>query len=284
MGSIGEILKQEREGRGLSLHDVHEATKITSQYLSALEEDRFDSFPNKVYARAFLRDYANFLSLNSSDLLTRYEDEWSGGREVEQVVTHKSSAWGVLFRVFAVVIVLGILSATAYYGVRAYQRKARAPKVETGIPAAKVEDGATLPRVEPVAPKPAAPSPKPAAKPASQPVAKPAPVPDKLTLDVATLRTVWWSVTVDGKKAAYGMQPKGSKTFEAKKDIVIRVGQGNAVQYTLNGKSLGSAGPDSNPVTRTFTLPKPTAAQAPTQPASAATPAPAPKPASGVGH
>ena len=112
MGSIGEILKQEREGRGLSLHDVHEATKITSQYLSALEEDRFDSFPNKVYARAFLRDYANFLSLNSSDLLTRYEDEWSGGREVEQVVTHKSSAWGVLFRVFAVVIVLGILSAT----------------------------------------------------------------------------------------------------------------------------------------------------------------------------
>ena len=61
------------------------------------------------------------------------------------------------------------------------------------------------------------------------------------------------------------MQPKGSKTFEAKKDIVIRVGQGNAVQYTLNGKSLGSAGPDSNPVTRTFTLPKPTAAQAPTR-------------------
>ena len=66
MESIGQVLRAERDKRGLSLSEVYDDTKITIQNLEALEQDRFDYFPNRVYARAFLRDYANFLGLDSA--------------------------------------------------------------------------------------------------------------------------------------------------------------------------------------------------------------------------
>ena len=59
------------------LREVQDATKITVNNLSALEEDRFDDFPNRVYTRAFLRDYANYLALDSAGLLESYEQTYA---------------------------------------------------------------------------------------------------------------------------------------------------------------------------------------------------------------
>ena len=93
MDSIGQILRAGRETRGLSLDEVHEATNITVQNLSALEDDRFDHFPNRVYARAFLRDYSNFLGMDSPSLLTHYEEEWNPRPEEVAVSKPQVSAW-----------------------------------------------------------------------------------------------------------------------------------------------------------------------------------------------
>ena len=44
---IGELLRAERENKGLSLFDVEEKTKIRAKYLQALEEENFEEIPGE---------------------------------------------------------------------------------------------------------------------------------------------------------------------------------------------------------------------------------------------
>lgn len=72
MGELGDLLREARESRGLSLERVEEATRIRRVFLEALEEERFDALPGEVYVRGFLRNYARFLGLDPEELLTAY--------------------------------------------------------------------------------------------------------------------------------------------------------------------------------------------------------------------
>lgn len=72
-GSIGEILRQAREKRSLSLEDASQATYMRVAYLRALESDDFDALPSRTQARGFLRAYASFLGLNPESLLAALE-------------------------------------------------------------------------------------------------------------------------------------------------------------------------------------------------------------------
>lgn len=64
MIEIGSSLRDARLRRGLELRDVERETKIRRQQLEAPESERFEIFPAPAYARAFLREYAEFLGLD----------------------------------------------------------------------------------------------------------------------------------------------------------------------------------------------------------------------------
>jgi len=255
MESIGLVLRQERERRGLALQDVHDATRITSQNLSALEDDRFDYFPNRVYARAFLRDYANYLGLDSAELLARYEETWNSTSEVTPApAPRRGSAWNVLGWVALVVVILASLGAAAYYGFEVYGKKPT-PAVARKAPVAPRDDLATLPKAPSVEPAPAEPAPKAAPK--------PAPVVDKAVLEVTAVYDCWMRVKTDGIKAFEGILPKGqSRSFTGGNEVYIFVGKSNAVSLKFNGEKKPPLGSDSNPKAATFVKPptKPTAA------------------------
>jgi transcriptional regulator with XRE-family HTH domain len=63
MFELGSTLREARTRQGLELSDVAEATRIRVKFLAALEGERFGQLPAEVYARAFLRTYAEFLGL-----------------------------------------------------------------------------------------------------------------------------------------------------------------------------------------------------------------------------
>ena len=69
MGQIGNTLREARLRLGLSLTDAQKATKIRARYLEALEQERFRVLPDAVYARGFLRAYAELLELDPEPLL-----------------------------------------------------------------------------------------------------------------------------------------------------------------------------------------------------------------------
>jgi len=259
--SLGSILKTERERRGLSLQEVFEATRITTQNLAALEEDRFDYFPNKVYSRAFLRDYANYLGLDSSVLLTRYEDEWAkpvGSPKTpspEQGKKSGSKTWAVIL---VIVLLLAACAVGLYYWQATSGGATRTDDVaETrGAPSPPDQDAATLPSppsVDGEDQTSSAPD-----EPSEQPETETnPPVTDKVVVEIKAIGQVWVRVYVDDnpKPVYMNIMPAGQTLqWSGLKKISVRVARANAAEIRLNGVAVPPLSTGEGPANGTFTM------------------------------
>ncbi|WP_010269384.1 helix-turn-helix domain-containing protein [Paenibacillus senegalensis] len=74
MHELGQLLKEERLKRGLSLEDLQESTKIRKRYLEAIEEGNFKVLPGNFYVRAFVKNYAEAVGLDPNELLKLYHN------------------------------------------------------------------------------------------------------------------------------------------------------------------------------------------------------------------
>jgi len=72
MESIGKHLREAREQRGLTVDQIARDTNISRQYLVALEEDRHEAFPAEPYIIGFLRNYSDYLGLDTEGLIGKY--------------------------------------------------------------------------------------------------------------------------------------------------------------------------------------------------------------------
>ena len=68
MPPIGDTLRRERLRRNLELPEIAQELKISSRFLQAIEEDRFDKLPATVFAKNFIRQYALLLELDGEEL------------------------------------------------------------------------------------------------------------------------------------------------------------------------------------------------------------------------
>ena len=76
---VGAILKEAREERKLSIKDVARETNITHKYIEALEAEDFTQFPGETYALGFLRNYSEYLNIDTEQLLNLYR-----GQQIDQ--------------------------------------------------------------------------------------------------------------------------------------------------------------------------------------------------------
>ena len=72
---IGAELRDGRMARGVTIDDAQRATRIARRYLQALEDEDFEALPAPVFARGFLRSYAQYLSLDPTELVARFPGE-----------------------------------------------------------------------------------------------------------------------------------------------------------------------------------------------------------------
>ena len=87
MGSFGEDLKKAREAKGVAIEAIAAATKITTRYLRAVEQERFDQLPGGVFRRSIVRSYARTAGLDEDLWVKRYLEiahEDNGFREEDQ--------------------------------------------------------------------------------------------------------------------------------------------------------------------------------------------------------
>lgn len=75
MNELGDWLAEAREARGLTLEDAERDTRISRRYLHALEAGDLDVIPAPVYARGFLRSYAQYLGLDPQEAMGKYPRE-----------------------------------------------------------------------------------------------------------------------------------------------------------------------------------------------------------------
>ena len=70
--SIGNFLKRQREHRQMSIAEVSRLTRVPVQTLESIESDHFDDLPGEVFARGFLKSYAQAVGLLPAEVLARY--------------------------------------------------------------------------------------------------------------------------------------------------------------------------------------------------------------------
>lgn len=116
MGVLGETLQQARQARGLSLERAAQETRVPFHYLRALEQETFASLPAPIFARGFLRIYARYLGLDSTQLVLLYpasekmEPEMEPLPEPPRLVGWRPLNWflggGALLLLFLVILAI----------------------------------------------------------------------------------------------------------------------------------------------------------------------------------
>ena len=72
MGTLGSYFRSAREARGLDLRDAAQQTRISINYLKAIEDEDFSKLPGEVFVKGFLKNYARFLRLPEDEVVRRY--------------------------------------------------------------------------------------------------------------------------------------------------------------------------------------------------------------------
>lgn len=80
MKITGQILKENRERRGISISEVAIATKINNKTLIAIEDGIADQLPPKTFLRGFVRAYAAYLELDVESIMSTYLEEMGSAR------------------------------------------------------------------------------------------------------------------------------------------------------------------------------------------------------------
>ncbi|HBD95615.1 MAG: hypothetical protein A2015_11185 [Spirochaetes bacterium GWF1_31_7] len=73
MEPLGEFLKEIRTQKRLSIEKVIEDTHILKKFIIGIEADDFTVFPGEAYLKGFLRNYSEYLGLESNEIIRRFE-------------------------------------------------------------------------------------------------------------------------------------------------------------------------------------------------------------------
>lgn len=72
IGTIGQRLEAARQAKGVSVSEAGHATKILGKFIEAMESDDFGALSAPVYAKSFIKMYADYLGLDARPLVDEY--------------------------------------------------------------------------------------------------------------------------------------------------------------------------------------------------------------------
>jgi cytoskeleton protein RodZ len=257
-GTFGEQLKREREMRGVSLDEISAATRISTRFLQAIENEQWDQLPGGIFNRGFVRAMAHYLGLDEESIVAEYAlavgdrpsvPVWRGS---PPAVTPDQPwlAW-ILLAVFFILFVAGIWFAVGHISEwrasrRGTHKAAMSAPSTPAPPAVPPDPHAALPANDAGANSAAAPpalsavadtSSAPATGPTS---AASAPFELKIQAGKATRVTV----ESDARRVFAGTMKTGeSYTFTARDKFQVSAGDAGALLLEMNGKTLAPIGP-----------------------------------------
>ena len=109
--SFGSLLQEARKARGLSLLQVYEETRINTIYLEALELEQLEVFPAYVFARSFLKLYAEFLGIDFDALADSFPSKINRPLDLEPLPNLEKSKIELFYEDFLAI------EQRVYFGV-----------------------------------------------------------------------------------------------------------------------------------------------------------------------
>ncbi len=239
MGELGQVLREAREEKGLSLTEVEEKTKIRRAQIEALEEENYQALPAGIYRKGLLRNYALYLGLNVREVMASYggEEEDVGpatpvaeGFEPPKGMT--VSSWLFIDLLLALLIVASIIVVGSLAYNRQYITFPSSPATPTRHASLTSPVLVLTPTHTP------SPTPTPTEIPSG-----------RLQMDVEIIARTWLEVIVDGEPAFRGLIEAGTNwSWFAQDSIAMHVGNAGGALVTLNGQELGLLGEEDEVV------------------------------------
>lgn len=258
----------------MSLDQAASVLRVSRKYLHGIEEGEYSGWPERVFSSGYIRAYAKLLSQDPEPVLSEYyhrleqqtveapeaylKPEWL---ERERQRGSRRTTYGLAA---AVVLALGMV--LAWYGSRTATRPVPAPQVSTPpapLPPAPASSENAVKTPPPgggdnAAAAPAGPPaeetrPAETAAPAVQKPAEPqgsvaavggvGPVKSPYQLFLEAGEQTWMMYALDNEAPVEVMLYPGDKfSIQAKKRILLKLGNAGGVVGTLNGKLLPSFG------------------------------------------
>jgi len=69
------MLRAQREKKGITLEQAASDTRIREKFLKALEDSDYQTLPGTVYTKGFLRNYAEYLDLDTQEIVVQFHQE-----------------------------------------------------------------------------------------------------------------------------------------------------------------------------------------------------------------
>ena len=230
MATFGENLRRERELRGVSLRDMAEATKISLRFLDALEKGKVEQLPGGLFPRAFVRQYARFLGLDSEKIVAEFLFEHGESGLPERVTAPPPSRSFAVPRGFLLFLAVAVAG-----GVLTWKRMGASREGEERVSPAEALPAVIQPtdRVYP-----------PPSSLGSQSVSIESR--DGINLSLTAQADCWVLAEADGETVLNRVLASGeTQTFEARGQIVLSVGNAGGLVLKVNdhpGVSLGRSG------------------------------------------
>ncbi len=259
MGTLGQYLRSARQTKDIDIRDAAQQTRISINYLKALEDEDFSKLPGEVFVRGFLKNYARFLNLDEAETLRRYGELKPSPSPLESAAkpgTEKKTAspegksqskeetpiepfvWGAA--IFISLLVFLFTSLPMKHLKKGYQSE----KESLPIPSVLPQEASQSPSAKS----------------------------DKLYLEVVALEDTWLLVRTDTSPQKKAVLKKGeSLIWSADERFLLSYGRVSDLKLLLNGEELTVRGTGQTPirdlaVTRAGIINQPLAAKQP-QPA-----------------
>jgi transcriptional regulator with XRE-family HTH domain len=253
MEKIGDILKRKRLEENISLEKAAEETMIASRYLDALENSNFTFFPGDVYAKGFLKRYAEYLKIEEEKinmLIAQYEEVYEKNKDkgespviekapVQKIVSaHRKNLYLYIFlTILGLIITGGILIGVIIPWME------REPKIY--IDNTKLLSHQEILEKEKLI----------------EERRKEEKIEEQKKLEIKGVMLegdafdeVWIKVQIDSGKKKDVLIRAGEKVkWHARKKIYITIGNAGAIAWKYNNKPIGTLGKDGVVKTIVFT-------------------------------
>ncbi|MBI5466844.1 MAG: helix-turn-helix domain-containing protein [Candidatus Kerfeldbacteria bacterium] len=122
--TLGERLRQLREESNISLDELGRLTQVAPKYLAAIEQGTYRDMPGQVYARQFVRRYAEVMQTDVDFALNLFDQEYrivrGGGVGERPLLTPRVNAewpwWRRHIRIIVAVVVIAVV--VVYLGLQ----------------------------------------------------------------------------------------------------------------------------------------------------------------------
>ncbi len=255
MENLGEFLRHKRLGERMSIEELASRTKISIQYIQAIEDNQFDQLPNPVSAKGFLKSYARCLGLSESEILETFSAISPSLKAPPEVETK----WGITSYLqwkkadhlpFPVsVVVLSAIAIVLFLTINVINTTTsflKQPPPREEVSPSKIEGSENAPSKLP-APMPEETTRHPVLNLPTPATISPPPegIPVKnFVLLMEAMEPSWVKVIIDGSETKEALLQAHEKVrWEANEKFLVTVGNAGGVNVTLNGQDMGPMGP-----------------------------------------